>query len=148
MQRYAAADLPTGKGVPDIHWEGGGWAPDALGGQEFRSCSASLFRLSYPDPHTPAKNVRIGVFGRGRIQAYFKADPRDRGRLHYATSRKVAGSSPDEVSGFISLPNPSARTMPLGSQPLTEISTRNILGGKGRPACRADNLTAICEPIV
>jgi hypothetical protein len=33
----------------------------------------------------------------------------------------------------------------LGStQPLTEMSTRNRPGGKGRPAHRADNLTAIC----
>jgi hypothetical protein len=39
--------------------------------------------------------------------------------------------------------------MALGStQPLTEISTRNLPGGKGRPARKADNLTAICEPIV
>jgi hypothetical protein len=39
--------------------------------------------------------------------------------------------------------------MALGStQPLTEMSTRNILGGKGRPARKADNLTVICEPIV
>jgi hypothetical protein len=39
---------------------------------------------------------------------------------HYATSRKVAGSSPDEVD-FFSLPNASTRTMALGStQPLTE----------------------------
>jgi hypothetical protein len=36
--------------------------------------------------------------------------------------------------------------MALGStQPLTEMSTRNIPGGKGRPAHKADNLTAICE---
>jgi hypothetical protein len=34
------------------------------------------------------------------------------------------------------------------TQSLTEMSTRNILGGKGRPARKADNLTAICEPIV
>jgi hypothetical protein len=35
------------------------------------------------------------------------------------------------------------------TQPLTEMSTRNIfLGDKGRPARKADNLTAICEPIV
>jgi hypothetical protein len=36
--------------------------------------------------------------------------------------------------------------MALGSsQPLTEMSTRNLPGGmKVRPACRADNLTAIC----
>jgi hypothetical protein len=32
--------------------------------------------------------------------------------------------------------------------PLTETSTRNIPGGKARPACKADNLTAIYEPIV
>jgi hypothetical protein len=39
--------------------------------------------------------------------------------------------------------------MALGStQPLTEMSTRNLLEGKGRPARKADNLTAICEPIV
>ena len=34
------------------------------------------------------------------------------------------------------------------THPLTEMSTRNILGGKGPPAHMADNLTAICEPIV
>jgi hypothetical protein len=39
--------------------------------------------------------------------------------------------------------------MALGStQPLTEMSTRNLPAGKGRPAHKADNLTAICEPIV
>jgi hypothetical protein len=39
--------------------------------------------------------------------------------------------------------------MALGStQPLTKMSTRNILGGKGRPVRRADNLTAIYEPTV
>jgi hypothetical protein len=58
------------------------------------------------------------------------------------------GSSPDEVE-FFSLPNPSTRTMALGStQPLTEVSTRNLPGRKKRPARKADNLTAICEPIV
>jgi hypothetical protein len=39
--------------------------------------------------------------------------------------------------------------MALGStQPLTEMSTRNLHGGKGLPARRADNLTTICEPTV
>jgi hypothetical protein len=39
--------------------------------------------------------------------------------------------------------------MALGStQPLTEMSTRNFAEGKGRPARKADNLTAICESIV
>jgi hypothetical protein len=67
----------------------------------------------------------------------------------YATSRKVAGSIPDEVIGFLNWPNSSSRTMALGwTQPLTEISTRNLPGDKGRSACGADNLTAISKPIV
>jgi hypothetical protein len=55
---------------------------------------------------------------------------------------------PDEVD-FFNLPNPSSRIMALGStQPLTEISTRKLPGGKKRPARRADNLAAIYEPNV
>jgi hypothetical protein len=39
--------------------------------------------------------------------------------------------------------------MSLGSiQPLTEMSTGNIPGDRGRPARKADNLAAIFEPIV
>jgi hypothetical protein len=39
--------------------------------------------------------------------------------------------------------------MALGStQPLTEMSTRKLTGGKKRPARRADNLAAIYEPNV
>jgi hypothetical protein len=34
------------------------------------------------------------------------------------------------------------------TQPLTEMSTRNVPGGKGRPQRKADKLTAISEPIV
>jgi hypothetical protein len=33
------------------------------------------------------------------------------------------------------------------TQPLTEISTRNVPGGNGRPASGADNPTADCEPM-
>jgi hypothetical protein len=52
---------------------------------------------------------------------------------------------PDELD-FTNLPNPSSRTMTLGStQPLTKMSTRNLPAGKKRPARKADNLTAICE---
>jgi hypothetical protein len=68
---------------------------------------------------------------------------------HYATSRKVEGSNPDEVTGFFNWPNPTSRTMSLGStQPLTEMSAKNLLEGKGRPARGADKITAICELIV
>jgi hypothetical protein len=52
---------------------------------------------------------------------------------------------PDEVD-FFNLPNPSSCTMALGStQPLTEMSTRNLPGVKKRPARRADNLATIYE---
>jgi hypothetical protein len=61
----------------------------------------------------------------------------------------AAGSSPDEVIFFFNLPNPSSRTMALGStQPLTEMRIRNLPGGKVRLARKADNLTAICEHTV
>jgi hypothetical protein len=51
--------------------------------------------------------------------------------------------------GFFKWSNPSSRIVALGStKPLTETSTRNIPGGKGRLARKADNLTAICEPTV
>jgi hypothetical protein len=50
---------------------------------------------------------------------------------------------------IFNLPNPSSCTVDLGStQPLTEMCTSNLPGGKGRPALKADSLTAICEPIV
>jgi hypothetical protein len=53
---------------------------------------------------------------------------------------------PDKVDIF-NLSNPSSRTMALAStQPLTEMGTRNLPWGKKRPARRADNLAAICEP--
>jgi hypothetical protein len=56
---------------------------------------------------------------------------------------------PDDELDFFNLLNPSSRTMALGStQPLTKMSTRNFSGGKKRPASRADNLAAICEPNV
>jgi hypothetical protein len=62
---------------------------------------------------------------------------------HYATSRKVASSIPNEVIGFFNWPNPSSRTTSLGStQPLTEMR------GKVWPARKTDNLAAIYESIV
>ena len=61
---------------------------------------------------------------------------------HCATSRKVAGSIPDGVFGIFHWHNPSGRTMALElTQPLTEMSTRNISWGYRRLVPRADNLT-------
>jgi hypothetical protein len=53
---------------------------------------------------------------------------------------------PDEVD-FFNLPYPPSRNMALAStQPLTEMSTGNVPGGKKRPERRADNLAAIYDP--
>jgi hypothetical protein len=49
---------------------------------------------------------------------------------------------------FFNSPNPSIRTVTLGSsQPLTEMSTRNLPRGTGWPARMTDNLTAIRENV-
>jgi hypothetical protein len=77
--------------------------------------------------------------------------------MHYATSRKVVVSIRDKVIDFFfNWPHHSSLTMALRSTlPLTEMSVRNLRGGGGgggqkgtQPACKVDNLTAICEPIV
>ena len=57
------------------------------------------------------------------------SDIRITGR-HCATSWKVAGSIPDGATGIFHWHNPSGRTTALGStQPLTEMSTRNVSWG-------------------
>jgi hypothetical protein len=99
------------------------------GGFWFRSVAAcALKNLSYP------------TVGDTRWRSWLS---------HYATSRKVAVSIPDEVIGFFNWPNHSSRIMALGStQPLTEMSTRNLPGGKGRSAREADKVTTSSESIV
>jgi hypothetical protein len=77
---------------------------------------------------------------------------RDLGTVVCWGTRLQAGRSPvrgpDEVD-FFNLPNPSSRTMALGStHPLTEMSTRTLPRGKKRPALKADKLAAIYEPNV
>jgi hypothetical protein len=52
--------------------------------------------------------------------------------LRHATSREVADLIPDEVIRFFNCPNHSSHSMALGlTQPLTEMSTRNLPGVKG-----------------
>jgi hypothetical protein len=68
---------------------------------------------------------------------------------HYSTSRKVASLLPNEVIGFLNLPNPSGHTMAKGqTQPLREMSTRNLPWGKAWLAYKTISLTEICELIV
>jgi hypothetical protein len=67
----------------------------------------------------------------------------------YVKRQTVVGSIADEATGIFNWPNSSSRIIALGStQPLTDMSTRNLPGGTGRPARKADKLTAICEPII
>jgi hypothetical protein len=50
---------------------------------------------------------------------------------------------------IIHISNPSSRTTGLATiLPITEMNTRNLPGGKEQPARKADNFTAICEPVV
>jgi hypothetical protein len=61
----------------------------------------------------------------------------------------VSGSIPVEVTVFFNCPYRSSPTMTQEStQPLTEMSTMNIPGGKKRPERRVDNLAVIYEPNV
>jgi hypothetical protein len=54
----------------------------------------------------------------------------------------------DEVFRYLICPNPSSRTMALRpTQPLTEMSTRNLPAGKQLPTLKADNLAAVYESI-
>jgi hypothetical protein len=48
---------------------------------------------------------------------------------------------------FLNVPNPSGRTMALegSTQRPTEMSTRNLHGGKAQPVHKADNFTAMCD---
>ena len=49
---------------------------------------------------------------------------------HSATSREFAGSIPCSVTGIYQIRDPSGRTVALlSTQPLTEMSTRNIYRG-------------------
>jgi hypothetical protein len=59
-------------------------------------------------------------------------------------------SIPSKVTRFFNSPNSSRHTVALVStQPLTEMRTKNLSEkDKALPARNADNLTAICEPIV
>jgi hypothetical protein len=51
---------------------------------------------------------------------------------HCATSQKFVGLIPDDIIGFFNLPNSSSHTVDLGlTQPLIEMSTRNLSGVKG-----------------
>jgi hypothetical protein len=65
---------------------------------------------------------------------------------HCATSRKFAGSRSDEVNEFFSiyLRLPAA----LGPGDYSASNRNEFLASRARSVRKADNLAAICEPIV
>jgi hypothetical protein len=71
--------------------------------------------------------------------------------MYFATQLKnyAASRFPMRILDFSIDPNPSSRAVALGSiQLLTEMSTRNLSGDKGRRVIKAGNLTAVCEPTI
>jgi hypothetical protein len=67
---------------------------------------------------------------RGSLQAQLIA-----GVLQGAASSSFRNATSEPTNSNYLGPNPSSRTMALGStQPLTEMSTRNVPGGKERSA--------------
>jgi hypothetical protein len=73
-------------------------------------------------------------------------------QLVEALSYKLEGRGFKSRGGhcfFFNVPIPSSRIMTLVStRPVTEMSARNLSGGKEGPLRKADNLTTICQPIV
>jgi hypothetical protein len=65
---------------------------------------------------------------------------------HCATNQKLVGSIPNGVIGIFPFHNPSGRNRALEyTQPLTEMSTRNIPGGKGGRYVRLTTLPHPCD---
>jgi hypothetical protein len=66
-----------------------------------------------------------------------------------ATNQKVAGSIPNGVIGIFHWHNPSDRTMALGStQPVTEMSTRSLPGGKCGRCVELTTLQPSCAVVM
>jgi hypothetical protein len=124
------------------------------------TAGARFFLLQCPDRHWGPPNFLsdgyLGLFPRGKAVGAWKwpfTSIKCQSQewcyttiscwlRHYATSWKVVGSIPNEVIGFFNWCNPSSRTM-RSTQPLTEMSTRNLPGWKAQPAHKADNLSQL-----
>jgi hypothetical protein len=65
----------------------------------------------------------------------------------YCLSWKVAGLNLNEVTGSSNLPNSSSQNIVLGfTQPLTEKSSKNILGGKAQLEHKAEPIVYVSKP--
>ena len=114
-----------------VHATSGAQSPSKpvdTGGSFFGQKYAGVWKWLFTSIHWWNQECMVLYFS-SPIQ--FQVGTRERSWLsHYAISRKVADSIPDGVTGIFHWHNPSGRTMALGlTQPLTEISTRNIFWG-------------------
>jgi hypothetical protein len=72
-------------------------------------------------------------------------------KVHETWNIGVLGQCVEEKDGLVKgrLSTTNKHTVALESaEPLAEMISRNLLGGKKRPARETHNLTAMCEPIV
>jgi hypothetical protein len=79
----------------------------------------------------------------------YNSKPSLSGCIFFATSWQVMGPSPNEVTEFLF----SIYLKPPATVWVDSASNRNkyqkmFLGSTAQAACKADNLTAICEPSV
>jgi hypothetical protein len=78
----------------------------------------------------------------GTVPPYMRSTLQRSWLRYCATIRQAAGLTPDCVNVIFHCHNPSGCTLALGStQPLTEMSTKNISCRYRQPMSRADNLT-------
>jgi len=96
------------------------------------SCHAQEGGPQSPQGHAVALDQKKNYTIRGHAVAQWLR--------HCATNWKIAGSIPDGIIRINHWHNPSGRIMALGlTQPLAEMSTRNISWGQRWPVRRADN---------
>jgi hypothetical protein len=67
--------------------------------------------------------------------------------MHYATSQKAVGLSPNEVTDLFSISN-SSNCPRVNSASNRDEYQKMFLGSRVQTTCKANNLTAICEPHV
>jgi hypothetical protein len=84
------------------------------------------------------QNTLLHIFSLSLRDEDLKSNKNNSFILHYVSSRKISGSNLEGVIGILNLPNHYRNIMSLVSiQPLTEMSTRNLHEGKGRPTRKA-----------